>query len=81
MQKQNNIGGKNLKNIAVLLSSIPESGGEHQYLSIVMEGLLRCNGKQFNILGICYNRYWIKWCREHKVEYMISNMEEYPCKK
>ena len=64
-----------MKKVAILLTSEPEMGGEHQYLVLMMESLTKFNGKYFDILAICCNRFWRTWCRRNKVEsinYAIS---------
>lgn len=64
-----------MKKVAILLTSEPEMGGEHQYLMLVMESLQKLDGKYFDILAICCNRFWRAWCRKNKVKsinYMMS---------
>lgn len=59
-----------MKKVAVILTSKPQSGGGHQYLMLLMESLLKCNRKYFEVLGICENRFWCKWCKEHKIDFI-----------
>lgn len=57
----------NMKNIAILLTSEPCHGGEHQYLMLLAECLKKYNGKYFNVIAICCNHFWKKWCEEQDI--------------
>lgn len=70
-----------MKNIAVLLTSVPRSGGEHQYLKMVMETLVDGNKRYFNVLAICSNSYWVAWCRAHHIRRVFYELEQYSQKK
>lgn len=59
-----------MKKVAVILTSEPQNGGEHQYLMLLMESLLRCNKKYIELLGICDSRFWRKWCRTYKIDFI-----------
>lgn len=58
-----------LKKVAIMLTSVPESGGEHQYLLLLTEALKKYDGKYFSVIALCYNRYWVTWCKENRVAY------------
>lgn len=66
-----------MKRIAILLTSTPESGGEHQYLVLLMEALLKYNNKYFDVIFICCNRFWRKWCQENHIEFIRYELEKY----
>ena len=66
-----------VKTVAVLLTSEPKSGGEHQYLVLLMESLAKCNGKYFKLLPICDNLFWINWCEEYGISYVRNKTESY----
>ena len=66
-----------LKNVAVLLTSKPESGGGHQWLVLLMEALAKCNKKYFNVIGIGNNHFWDKWCREHQITCIRYGLNQY----
>ena len=66
-----------MKNVAVLLTSIPQSGGEHSYLVKIMETLMECNQRHFNLLAICCNDYWRAWCRHQRVKRVTYMLEQY----
>lgn len=66
-----------MKKIAILLTSMPESGGEHQYLVLLMEALLKYNNKYFDVKPICCNRFWRKWCQENHIEFTRYEPEKY----
>lgn len=60
---------KEMKTVAILLTTRPEYGGEHSYLTLLAEALESCNGKLFHVVAICVNRFWLQWCKERKIEY------------
>ena len=66
-----------MKRVAILLTSEPRSGGEHQYLILLMESLVKCDGKYFTLLAVCYNYFWKNWCEEHMVSYVRGKFESY----
>lgn len=66
-----------MRKVAVLLTSIPQSGGEHQYLMLVMETIAKYDKKKFEVLAICCNRFWIRWCRERKIKCVRYELERY----
>lgn len=66
-----------MKKIAILLTSIPQSGGEHQYLLLLMEALAKCDKKYFNVLAVCYNRFWSRWCRKNDIDYIENKLDFY----
>lgn len=55
------------KKIAVILCSEPEWGGEHQYALTLMECMTKI-GNDIDIMAVCSNHYWRKWCREQKIK-------------
>ncbi len=70
-----------MKRIAVLLTSIPQSGGEHQYLKTIMEALAESEKRDFNVLAICCNNYWLGWCRMRHVQRVSYDLERYSSKR
>lgn len=66
-----------MKNIAVLLMTKPQNGGEHQYLELMMDGLLKENRKKYYIVAICCNNYWRKWCVKNNVNYEVYQERTY----
>lgn len=71
IKKQNN------KRVAVLLTSEPISGGEHQYLLLLAQTLKKCDKKYLNVIWICCNRYWENWCRKNGTKYIKFNLKYY----
>ncbi len=53
------------RKIAVVLSTEPEWGGEHQYALTLMECLREI--ENINLAAICNSRFWKKWCRENNI--------------
>lgn len=66
-----------MKKVAILLTSDPSLGGEHQYLMLMLEGLIKCEGLYFELLPICCNRFWRNWCKEHNVKFISCKLEHY----
>lgn len=66
-----------MKNVAILLTSEPQNGGEHQYLMLLAESLKKCNGKYFNLIAISCNRFWNNWCKEQNVHYIQVKIVPY----
>lgn len=67
----------NLSNIAILLMTQPQNGGEHQYSELIAEGLLLENRKSYRLFAICCNDYWRKWCIQNHVNYVICYKRNY----
>ncbi len=55
------------KRIAVVLATEPEWGGQHQYASVIMDCLLEIAAYNIELVAICENRYWRRWCRENNI--------------
>jgi glycosyltransferase involved in cell wall biosynthesis len=68
-----------MKKIALLLTSEPQCGGEHQYAMQIAECLRGNIDEKYELVAICTNRFWKKWCKENKVRFdsvelpMLSN--------
>ena len=70
-------GGIKMKKIAILLSTIPQSGGEHQYLKLLVESLVLYDKSCFEVTAICCNSFWSRWCRERHISRVQYKMESY----
>ena len=55
------------KKIAVVLSTMPNFGGEHQYEAVLMECLKEMDGTNIELVAICDSRYWRNWCRDNQI--------------
>lgn len=55
------------KKIIAILETDPEVGGEHQYASVIMDSLKEITRDHIELLAICNNGYWRRWCRENNV--------------
>lgn len=66
-----------MRRVAILLTSEPQFGGEHQYLILLMESLARLDKKKFSVLGICNNYFWIVWCKKHGISFVRYKGESY----
>lgn len=53
------------KKIVIVLNSEPKWGGEYQYVSTLMECMIKV--KNIEIYALCSNRYWKIWCKEHEI--------------
>lgn len=56
--------------IAIILATEPYFGGGHQYAMLVAECLAQNAGLTYELIAICYNRFWRRWCRKHQVRCM-----------
>ena len=63
------------KKVAVVLSTRPECGGEHQYVSVLMECLKEIAGNDMELVAVCANRYWRKWCRNNQIRVLQCSWE------
>lgn len=54
------------KRIAIILNSYPEIGGAFQYAKLICSAL--SESTRYEVIGICLNEYWMKWCREHNIK-------------
>ena len=54
------------KKVAVILLSLPQDGGGHQYAFLMMECLKEMQNK-YEIVAICGNWFWRSWCRKNKI--------------
>lgn len=67
-----------MKKILLVLSSLPEYGGEHQYDVVVADCIARYAKKgNYEILAACTNYYWQRWCRKNQIEYYSHMWEGY----
>lgn len=55
------------KRIAMILPTIPQLGGAHQYASLVMECLVENQGLEYDLVAICNTPFWRKWCRKNGI--------------
>lgn len=67
-----------VKKIAVLLTSVPQFGGEHQYLVLLMEAIKKCDGRYFEVLGISGNKFWNDWCKKNNINYIKYQVDYKP---
>lgn len=59
-----------MKKIAVVLKTSPEFGGGHQYAVLVAE----CLYKNYELVVICNNDFWYRWCRKRRIKYFKWNV-------
>lgn len=57
-----------MKKIALVLSTTPKDGGKHQYAVLVVECLVEGMRTDYELVAICLNPFWKRWCREHGIE-------------
>lgn len=58
------------KKVALVLSAEPQRGGEYQYTLVIAECLKELSDSYFELVAVCTDRYWIRWCRENHVRYV-----------
>lgn len=62
-------GGDNMKKhkIAIVLATEPFAGGGHQYAMLVAECLAKNAGSSYELVAICHNSFWKRWCKKNKI--------------
>ena len=58
------------KKVAMVLSVEPQNGGEYQYALLIAECLHELSGKKFEIIAVCTNRCWYRWCRQNHISFI-----------
>lgn len=58
------------KKVAIVLSIAPQSGGGYQYALTISECLKELSDNHFELIAICTNRFWYRWCKENHVTYI-----------
>lgn len=61
------------KRVAVVLVTDPKSGGGYQYALLVARCLKELSGSHYELLGICGDSVWRKWCRKNHMKYVVPN--------
>lgn len=64
-----------MKKIAMVLSLEPQDGGGYQYALLMAECLKRISYSRFELIALCTNRFWWRWCKENKVRYVRVNWD------
>lgn len=59
------------KKVAVVLETEPYVGGSHQYALVVAECLKELSGVHFDLVALCKNRFWHKWCNENQIKHIL----------
>lgn len=52
------------KKVALILTSEPQDGGEHQYALLAAGCLLEKSGGDIELMAFCGNSFWRGWCRK-----------------
>lgn len=55
------------RKVAIVLVSDPQVGGGHQYALLVAQSLLKHAGEDYELVAICQNHFWRRWCRKNGV--------------
>lgn len=64
------------KKVAIVLVTEPNLGGGHQYALEVAEGLKELPDTEYELVAICRNRFWSKWCKENHIKYFSLNWRD-----
>ena len=59
------------KRVAVVLVTDPKSGGGYRYALMVAECLKELPMSHYELLGICGDAFWRRWCRKHNIKYVV----------
>lgn len=55
------------RKIVMFLCTEPQTGGGHQYALRIAECLVKNVDGNYEIVAMCCNRFWRKWCKENEV--------------
>ena len=66
-----------MKKILVVLETEPEYGGAHQYASTIMDCLIKMDSNEIEVVAICKNRYWRKWCKKNGIRILTISWYEF----
>lgn len=66
-----------MKKILVVLETEPEYGGAHQYASTIMDCLIEMDSNEIEVVAICKNRYWRKWCKKNGIRILTISWYEF----
>ncbi|MDY2698576.1 MAG: glycosyltransferase family 1 protein [Lachnospiraceae bacterium] len=58
------------RNIGLILPTKPEDGGQHQYALLIVTCLWERKDTDYNLIALCGNSFWRKWCKEKKIKYL-----------
>lgn len=65
------------KKIALVLTLEPREGGGYQYALLMAECLKRISRSNFELIAICPNRFWWRWCKDNGIRYIRVNWFSY----
>jgi len=68
------------KKVAIVLSLEPRDGGGYQYALLMAECIKKMAKSCFELIAICTNRFWWKWCKENHVKYVRTDWIGYTAK-
>ena len=60
----------NKRRIGLILPTEPQDGGQHQYALLVAQCLLEKNRIDYDIVVLCGNNFWRRWCKARGIKYM-----------
>lgn len=64
------------KKIGLILVTEPQLGGTHQYACLIASILLNYRDK-YEIVGLCSNTFWMRWCKKNGLRYIRRSWEDY----
>lgn len=56
--------------IGLILPTKPQDGGQHQYAVLAVQCLAEKNGINYNLVALCGNNFWRRWCKEHDIKFL-----------
>lgn len=65
------------KKVAVVLSANLQVGGGYQYALFIAECLKELSDSRYELLAICTNRSWCRWCRKNHIRFIVMNWIAY----
>lgn len=62
------------RKVAMVLVTEPNLGGGHQYALEIAECLKDLPDSKYELIAICRNRFWCKWCRENHINFFLLSV-------
>lgn len=53
--------------IAMILPTLPQLGGSHQYAMLLMKCLMENKEAEYELVAICHTPFWRTWCRKNGI--------------
>lgn len=66
-----------MKKVALALYTNSRNSGEHQYALMIAECLRKKSGTDWELIVVCTNIFWRRWCRKNNIRYVTMEWTEW----